>query len=689
MEPTFNESFLKQAHLGPAPITQAPFAQAHEWWSRFNRIEQERPNPTDCWRALLSSRLLDSLPLPLHAACFNHVYRNWLETAQGPRPAWFPQRPEQENSNLARAMKARGFNTYSQLFDWSAQDRAGYWNWAIDQVGIRFHQRFDSVLDISQGPHHPRWLGGAKLNIAESCFSAPKEKVALVCVSESGHREQWTYGELQDAACQIAASLKAKGHQPSERFAVFMPMNAQSVAIYLGVVLFGGAIVSIADSFSTEEINTRLRISGATTVFTQDAMVRGGRSLDLYSRVHASIASRAIVIRTTDTELKLRKGDLFWDDFIVGETEFEATSMLPTDVSNVLFSSGTTGDPKAIPWTHTTPIKAAVDGYFHQDIQSTDTVCWPTNLGWMMGPWLIYATLVNGARLALYDGGTAARAFGEFVQNEKVTVLGLVPSIVKHWQERRTMEALDWSHLKCFSSTGECSNAQEYLYLMALAGYRPIIEYCGGTEIGGAYLTSTLLQPNSPATFSTPALGLDFEILDEAGQPTTQGEVYLAPPSIGLSETLLNRNHDEVYRDGVPPGHRYPELRRHGDQLESIGHGYYRALGRADDTMNLGGIKVSSAEIERVLNRVPEVSETAAIAITPRGGGPSLLVVFACLKQKQTDTKLLQASLQSALKTDLNPLFKIHEVVISETLPRTASNKVMRRVLRQQYETGT
>jgi acetyl-CoA synthetase len=332
-------------------------------------------------------------------------------------------------------------------------------------------------------------------------------------------------------------------------------------------------------------------------------------------------------------------------------------------------------------------MKAAVDAFFHLDVTATDTVAWPTNLGWMMGPWLIYASLVNQATLALYDGGTAQRSFGSFIEKEKISVLGLVPSIVKTWKESKCMEGLNWSAIKCFSSTGECSNSQDYLYLMALAGYRPVIEYCGGTEIGGAYLTGTLLTNASPATFTTPTLGLDLEILDEDGKPANPGEVYLSPPSIGLSTTLLNRDHAEVYENGVPAGKRYPVLRRHGDQIEALQGGYFRALGRADDTMNLGGIKVSSAEIERVLNRVEGILETAAIAINPPGGGPSLLVIFAVLKSDTpADIATLLPAMQKRIKADLNPLFKIHDLRITAKLPRTASNKVMRRVLRQEFE---
>jgi acetyl-CoA synthetase len=248
------------------------------------------------------------------------------------------------------------------------------------------------------------------------------------------------------------------------------------------------------------------------------------------------------------------------------------------------------------------------------------------------------------------------------------------------------VRGLDWSSIKMFSSTGECSNSDDYLYLMSLAGYRPIVEYCGGTEIGGGYISGTIVQPASPATFSTPSYGLDFYILDDRGERSKNGELFIVPPSIGLSNTLLNKDHHEVYYADTPPGPRGELLRRHGDETEELPGGYYRGHGRADDTMNLGGIKVSSTEIERALSSVEGVVETAAVAFNPPQGGPSLLVVYVVTKPSApTDNDLFKKEMQRAIATRLNPLFKIHDVVRVAALPRTASNKVMRRVLRNSY----
>jgi acetyl-CoA synthetase len=388
-----------------------------------------------------------------------------------------------------------------------------------------------------------------------------------------------------------------------------------------------------------------------------------------------------------------------WASFLPVDEAFAPLPRDPDDVTNVLFSSGTTGEPKAIPWTQTSPLKCVADAWFHQDVQPGERIAWPTNLGWMMGPWLIYASLVNRATMALFDGAPTGRDFGQFIADSGVSMLGVIPSLVKTWRTTRCMEGvaqIDWSRIRRFSSTGECSNPDDMLYLMHLAGYKPIIEYCGGTEIAGGYLASTMVQPNAPSTFTTPCMGLDFVILGETdplpsppaaggegrGTDANLGEAFLIPPSIGMSTRLLKRDHDDVYYAGVPKGPRGVVRRRHGDCIERLPGGYFRAHGRADDTMNLGGIKVSSAEIERVLNAVAGVVETAAVAVPPPGGGPSLLWIFAVAPA--ADKAVLLSTMRQAVREHLNPLFKIEEVVLVDALPRTASNKVMRRLLRDQ-----
>jgi acetyl-CoA synthetase len=684
----------------------------------------------ECWQHCAREILKPDHPFALHQLLYKTVYADW-DSDLGPPPVWSPSFDQIQSTNIAALMRSLNIDSYEALHAWSVQHRAEFWKAMIQRLGIQFQHPYTQTVDLSQGVEYPTWLVDARLNIVESCFQAPEHATAIVFLKDGLHHT-WSYGELRSLTSRVANSIIDAGFKPGDAIAIALPMTPESVAIYLGIVAAGCVVVGIADSFAADEIATRLRITNAKAMFTQDVIHRAGKSIPLYAKVVAANAPQAIVLSAASTtsgntlDVELRSGDVTWTEFLGNDNQFIPIAAESSAFTNILFSSGTTGDPKAIPWTQTTPIKCAADGHLHHDIHPGDVVAWYTNLGWMMGPWLIYASLINQAAIALYNDSPTQRGFGQFIQDARVTMLGVVPSLVNTWRTTHCMHGLDWSAIKAFSSTGECSNPDDMLFLMALAGYKPIVEYCGGTEIGGGYITGTLVQPCSPATFTTPALGLDVVILDHNDRPATKGEAFIIPPSIGLSTTLLNKDHHQVYFADTPllgfPSASHPlsseefkiqnskfktsdqfkiqnskfkssqdltlniPLRRHGDQLERLPNGYYRALGRVDDTMNLAGIKVSSAEIERVLMTVDDVGEAVAIAISPPTGGPSQLIIYAVAEPEcQKTTSELSAELQEAIARHLNPLFKIRDLVLVDALPRTASNKVMRRVLRDQY----
>lgn len=647
------------------------------------RLLETQP-PIDCWHQLTTTWLNPQQPFALHLHLYRLVYSQW-DPAAGPPPAWLPRPDGIKHTNLGRLMGKLGLNSYTELHAWSVRKWEEYWAYIIAQLKIRFHTPYAKIADVRRGLEAVEWLPGAELNIAESCFGADPAAVAIIHQAEGGELKRISYGELERLSNRVAGGIVRAGFAGGERIAICMPMGPEAVAIYLGIVKAGCAVISVAESFSPQEVQARLEIAGASGVFTQVHMLRGGKLLPLYAKMIEAQAPRAIVLDATEeASAGLRPGDLKWSELLSDNEAFPPVSCEPMAAINILFSSGTTGEPKAIPFNHTTPIKCAADALMHQNVQPGDVVVWPTSLGWMMGPWLIFASLMNRATMGLFEGSPGGREFGQFVAASGATMLGVVPSLVRTWRESRCMEGLDWSRIKAFSSTGECSNVEDMLYLMHLADYKPVIEYCGGTELGGGYITGTVLQPAAPSTFTTPALGLDFKIIDALGRPVSKGEAFLVPPSIGLSQILLNQDHHQIYYANTPPGDHGP-LRRHGDQIERLPGGYFRAHGRMDDTFNLGGIKVSSAELECILNTVELVQETACIGVSP-AGGPDRLVVFAVMKAGITvEAEQLKQALQKTISTRINPLFKVHDIRVVDKLPLTSSNKVMRRVLRDRY----
>nr|XP_043635574.1 probable acyl-activating enzyme 17, peroxisomal [Erigeron canadensis] len=682
-------------------------------------IKEYGPATPQTWKQISTRILNPDLPFSFHQMMY---YGCYLDFGPDP-PAWLPDPDDAKLTNIGSLLERRGkdflgpdykdpISSYSDFHEFSVSNLQVFWKTILDEMHISFSVPPERILvdDPSEESQllHPggQWLPGAYVNPARNCLSlGGKRNLSDIAViwRDEGKDEmpvnRMTFEKLRSEVWLVAYALGTLGLEIGSAIAIDMPMDVNSVVIYLAIVLAGYVVVSIADSFASNEISTRLKISKAKAIFTQELIIRGGRSLPLYSRVVDAQSPLAIVIPTRGSSfsMKLRDGDISWHDFLEKAKSYKNLEFVGIErpieaFTNILFSSGTTGEPKAIPWTLATPFKAGSDGWCHMDVHKGDVVAWPTNLGWMMGPWLIYASLLNGGSLALYNGSPLGPGFAKFVQDAKVTMLGVIPSIVRAWKSKNSTAGFDWSTIRSFGSTGEASSVDECLWLMGRAHYKPVIEYCGGTEIGGGFITGSLLQPQCLSAFSTPNLGCNLFILDKDGSPLPPkvpgfGELALNPLMFGASNTLLNANHYGVYFKGMPSW-KGKVLRRHGDVFELTSKGYYRAHGRADDTMNLGGIKVSSVEIERVCNSVDDmILETAAIGATPAGGGPERLVIAVVFKDPnglKPDLNKLKGSLNLALQKNLNPLFKVSDVVPFGSLPRTATNKVMRRVLRQQ-----
>jgi len=598
--------------------------------------------------------------------------------------SWKPTDAILKNSNIYKMMLQNGFDDYEKFWRWSVENKSDFWSQTVANIDVQFKKNYTSIIHQSSSIENIQWLKNAHLNIVDSCFQNDENATAIIFQNRD-IIEKISQKKLAHLVNKIANSLKELGLQQGDFIAIDMPMTVEAIAIYLAGIKAGYPVVTIADSFTANEIEVRLNITKPKILFTQDVLVRGDKTLPLYQKIIQINSPKTVVIKVSSEVVSLRKLDLYFDDFLSENVNFESVVQNPDDVITILFSSGTTGEPKAIPWKQSTPIKSASDAFYHHNIQKNDIVCWPTNLGWMMGPWLVFAALMNKATIALYYDAPLGKGFGNFVQNAKVTMLGVVPSIVRHWKKSQCMEGLDWNNLKCFSSTGEVSNPEEMEYLMRLGNNKPIIEYCGGTEIGGGYVTSTMVQPNIASTFSSQALGGEFILLNEQHELTTKGEVFLIPPIMGLSNTLLNKNHHEVYFQDTPTFDG-KILRRHGDALEQLENGYYKAHGRVDDSMNLGGIKVSSVQIEEIINTLEFVKESAAIAVSPKNGGPSNLVIYFVENSSKVSQEGRSHLIKSIIRDQLNPLFKVSDVINIALLPRTASGKVMRRNLRSDYE---
>ena len=241
------------------------------------------------------------------------------------------------------------------------------------------------------------------------------------------------------------------------RIAIIMPMDFMAVALYLASIKTGCIVVSVAESFSAEEMALRFGIAEVDAIFTVQQFFRDNKVIQLYDKV-LKTAFKQIYLIDNFLDISFMDSSLQENAFQNNQPSatssvFPAESAAPEDFIHILFSSGTTMYLKAIPWNHTTPIKCASDAYFHHNLKPNQRFCWPTSLGWMMGPWLIFATLINRATMVLYQDSPTLPPFGEFIEKTKTEILGVIPTIVKAWRTSQCMEQFNWQHIELFTST--------------------------------------------------------------------------------------------------------------------------------------------------------------------------------------------------------------------------------------------
>ena len=266
--------------------------------------------PERRWQRLTAGPLSPRLPFAAHQWAFDRVFADWDET-RGPRPAWTPRPEETARTNLAALLRERGLQRYQDLHAWSVQDRAGFWRWAVERLGIHFVQPPRQILDDGAGPEFPRWLVGARYNIVASCFLADPGTPALVWAGPGGpdggadgdadgKLRSLSYGQLSHEVGRVAAALTAAGFQPGDAIAIDMPMTPESVMIYLGIVAAGMAVVSVADSLAPDEVATRLRIAGRRGCSRWTAFTGVARRCRCTRRSCRWILPRTIVLGATD-----------------------------------------------------------------------------------------------------------------------------------------------------------------------------------------------------------------------------------------------------------------------------------------------------------------------------------------------------------------------------------------------------
>ena len=411
---------------------------------------------------------------------------------------WNPNEKWIADSNLRQFMDRHGIDTYDELQSRACADIEWFWNAAIEDLDIHFYRPYKQVIDQSQGVEFPRWCVDGSLNIVHNCLdkwqSTPtRDRIALRWEGEEGSIVTLTYAELYHAVNRCANGLLALGIGKGDAVALYMPMIPELAIAFLAIVKIGAVLLPLFSGYGPSAVTTRLADANARAVVTADGLWRRGRAVPMKPILDAAIEEAptvehvVVVDRLGLSDVPWHSGrDHWWHDLMAANSDEAPTERTDAeDVVMIIYTSGTTGRPKGAVHTHCGfPIKAAQDMRHSMDLKSEDTMYWMSDMGWMMGPWEVFGTLLNGATMLFYDGAPdypAVDRLWDLVENHRVTHLGISPTLMRslHAHGAGPIEAHDLSTLRIIGSTGSPWDPETWLWVFqtVLDGRKPIINY--------------------------------------------------------------------------------------------------------------------------------------------------------------------------------------------------------------------
>ncbi|MEZ4768361.1 MAG: AMP-binding protein [Caldilineales bacterium] len=624
------------------------------------------------------------------------------EFSYGGEIVWRPSPAYSEGSHVRRFMDRHGITDWDELHRRSVEDVAWFTDAMLAYLGIEFATPYSRIVDLSGGIAWPVWCVDGEMNIVHNCLdrwmgTATEHKIALRYESEGGEVETLTYRELTDRVCQVAAGLRALGLGKGDVIALYMPMVPEIAVALLAIARIGGIILPLFSGYGPGAVATRLVDAGAKAVFTTDGTFRRGKHVPMKPTIDEALAlapgvANVVVCKKSGAPTTMTPGrDLWWDDLPPGDSGETANEMTGAeDVLMIIYTSGTTGRPKGAVHTHCGfPLKAAMDMALGLDLRRDDTLYWMTDMGWMMGPWEVFGTLILGSTMVFYDGAPDfpdVERLWTLVENHRITTLGVSPTLIRSLMQHgdEPVRRHDLSSLRIMASTGEPWNPEPWLWLFdTVGGGRcPIINYSGGTEISGGIVMGSVLKPLKPCAFSGPNVGMAADVVDEGGRSVRGqvGELVIRAPWIGMTRGFWKDpdRYMETYWS------RFPGVWVHGDWAAVDADGQWYILGRSDDTIKVAGKRLGPAEVETVLVNDRAVVEAGAIGVPDELKGQAL-VVFCVLAPGVEGTEELAAALKGEIAAAMGKPLTPRAVVFVPDLPKTRNAKVMRRVLRAAY----
>src|SRR5437899_4249068 len=618
------------------------------------------------------------------------------------RPAWEPSPRYLERSRLRRFAERNGHRDYASLLRWSTDDLEGFWRATERELAIQWRVPYSHAVDQSRGMPWTTWWTGGRMNYVATALRHDPGRVAVIAEAEEGAVRTLTYGQLATQTAHIAAGLRKLGVERGDRVAVFLPLTVECVVAVLAIGAIGAIFIPVFSGYGAEAIAGRLRDADAKVLICADGFYRRGQVVAMKETADAAADAApsvkdVVVVRRLHREVTWKARDSWWEQ-IASDGETSSLDIADTSAEDpfmVIYTSGTTGKPKGALHVHGGfPVKAAQDLAHCFALQERDVMLWSTDIGWMMGPWLIAGGLMLGATIVLYDGTpdypTASRMW-ELVERHRVTHLGVSPTAIRGLMRAgdAPVRAADRSSLFVLGSTGEPWNPDPWWWYFRNVGESrcPIINYSGGTEVSGGIVGCTTWTPIQPGSFAGPCPGMDADVVDEQGQSVrgAVGELVIRKPWPGMTRGFWrDARSGEESRYLQTYWARFPNVWVHGDWARIDDAGYWYIEGRSDDTLKVAGKRVGPAEVESAAVAHRAVVEAAAIGVPHELKG-EVVVVFAVLRPGHDATAELARDVQEKIAQVLGKPLRPEGVRFVSQLPKTRNAKILRRVIRAAY----
>jgi len=612
---------------------------------------------------------------------------------------WQPSEAYKRRTNWSAFLAAENVASYALLERKAVSEPQWFWDALIRFLGLKFIKPYSRVLDQSRGIEWPQWCVGATTNITLSLLDRHIEAgrgdhPAIVWQGEDTTSRCLSYRQLATEVNRLASGLRSLGVKSGDAVGIYLPMSAEVAIAFLALARLGCITLPLFSGFGAAAIAARLNDAAAVAVITADGCLRRGRSiamkavLDDAARQTPSLRHVVVASRLGTPIAMDPRRDLWWNDVCArGTGDFPAAEVPAEHPLMIVYTSGTTGRPKGSVHTHCgVAAKTGEDFLLCFDLKPADRLLWMTDFGWLVGPSQITAALLAGATCVLVEGTPdypkTGRLWG-LVQDHKISFLGIGPTLARMMMRHGTADvaSYDLASLRLAASTGEPWDPDSWMWVFEHVLHRraPLMNYSGGTEVGGIVATN-LLFPIKPASFSGPIPGTGADIVDEQGRslgPGEVGELVMRQACIGMTRGLWHdrERYIETYWS------RIPGLWVHGDWASRDADGSWYIQGRSDDTIKIAGKRVGPAEIEALVLATRRVSDAAAIAIPDPVKGSALVCVVVAAPGEAPEQPLA-TSLSEAIAVGLGSSFRPKTILFVRDLPRTRNMKTMRRVIR-------